>query len=70
MRHLNRLFAVLASLAMLLSAPVLAAAVATVEAVQSPAWRDRDGMTRSRWPRAWNSRAAMSCVPVPVRAPT
>lgn len=45
MRHLNRLFAVLASLAMLLSAPVLAAAVATVEAVQSPAWRDRGGLS-------------------------
>jgi hypothetical protein len=28
-----------------LSAPVFAAAAATVDAVQSPAWRDRDGMT-------------------------
>ncbi len=46
MRPLNRLFAVLASLAMLLSAPaVLAAAAATVEVVQSPAWRDRGGVT-------------------------
>jgi hypothetical protein len=53
MLRFNRLFAVLASLAMLLSAPVFAAAAATVDAVQSPAWRDRDGMT-VRWPRAWN----------------
>lgn len=49
MRPLNRLFAVLAPLAMLLSTPaVLAAAtpaVATVEVVQSPAWLDRDGVT-------------------------
>ncbi len=45
MLRFNRLFAVLASLAMLLSAPVFAAAAATVEAVQSPAWRDRGGMT-------------------------
>jgi hypothetical protein len=45
MPPLNRLFAVLASLAMLLSAPVLAAAAATVEAVQSPAWRDRGGLS-------------------------
>ncbi|MCE9570670.1 MAG: FecR family protein [Rhodocyclales bacterium] len=45
MLRFNRLFAVLASLAMLLSAPVFAAAAATVDAVQSPAWRDRDGMT-------------------------
>ena len=49
MRPVNRLFAVLASLAMLLSAPaVLAAqtvAAATVEVVQSPAWRDRGGVT-------------------------
>jgi hypothetical protein len=45
MRPLNRLFAVFASLAMLLSAPVLAAAAATVEAVQSPAWRDRGGLS-------------------------
>lgn len=46
MRPLNRLFAVLASLALLLFAPsVLAAAAATVELVQSPAWRDRGGVT-------------------------
>jgi len=45
MRPLNRLFAVFASLAMLLSTPVFAAAAATVEAVQSPAWRDRGGVT-------------------------
>jgi hypothetical protein len=45
MLRLNRLFAVLASLALLPSAPVFAAAAATVEAVQSPAWRDRDGIT-------------------------
>ena len=45
MRPLNRLFAVLTSLAMLLPAPVLAAAAATVEAVQSPAWRDRGGLS-------------------------
>ena len=45
MRPLNALFAALASLCMLLSTPSLAAALATVEAVQSPAWRDRDGVT-------------------------
>jgi len=49
MRPSNLLFAVLASLALSLSAPaVLAAATiapATVEAVQSPAWRDREGVT-------------------------
>ena len=45
MRPLNRLFAVFASLALLLSTPVFAAAAATVEAVQSPAWRDRNGVT-------------------------
>lgn len=49
MRPMNRLSAVLAFLAMLLSAPAIlaapAAAAATVEAVQSPAWRDRGGMT-------------------------
>ena len=45
MRPLNLLFAVLASLALLPSMPVLAAAAATVEAVQSPAWRDRGGIT-------------------------
>lgn len=45
MRPLNALFAVLASLGMLLSTPSLAAAAAIVEAVQSPAWRDRGGLT-------------------------
>jgi hypothetical protein len=45
MRFWTPLCAVLASLAMLASAPVLAAAAATVEAVQSPAWRDRGGVT-------------------------
>ena len=45
MRPLNLLCAVLAHLALLLSMPVLAAAAATVEAVQSPAWRDRGGIT-------------------------
>lgn len=45
MRLLTRLPAVFACLALLLSAPVFAAAAATVEAVQSPAWRDRDGIT-------------------------
>ncbi|MCX7165775.1 MAG: FecR domain-containing protein [Rhodocyclales bacterium] len=44
---MNLLFAVLASLALLLSTPVVlaATAAATVEAVQAPAWRDRDGIT-------------------------
>ena len=49
MRPLNRLFAVFAPLALLLSTPAVlaapAAAAATVEAVQSPAWRDRNGVT-------------------------
>jgi hypothetical protein len=49
MRPLNRLSAVLAFLAMMLAAPAILAApapaAATVEAVQSPAWRDRGGMT-------------------------
>jgi hypothetical protein len=45
MRSLKRLFAVLASFAMLLPATVFAAAAATVEAVQSPAWRDRGGIS-------------------------
>jgi len=46
MRPSNCLFAVLASLATLLSTPaVLAAPAAIVEAVQSPAWRDRAGIT-------------------------
>ena len=49
MLRFNRLFAVPACLAMLLSTPTVLAAVATapatVEAVQSPAWRDRDGIT-------------------------
>lgn len=46
MRPLNLLFAVLVPLAVLLSTPVvLATPVATVEVVQSPAWRDRGGLT-------------------------
>ena len=46
MRPPNRLFAALASLVLLLPAPaVLVAAAATVEVVQSPAWRDRGGVT-------------------------
>lgn len=45
MRISNRLFAVLGPLALLLSTPLLAAPAATVETVQSPAWRDRDGLT-------------------------
>jgi hypothetical protein len=42
---MNRLFALFASIALLLPAAVFAAAPATVEAVQSPAWRDRGGIT-------------------------
>ncbi|MDK9713484.1 MAG: FecR domain-containing protein [Sulfuritalea sp.] len=45
MRPLNALFAVFAGIALALSAPVFASAAATVEAVQSPAWRDRGGVT-------------------------
>jgi hypothetical protein len=49
MMHLNSFFAALVPLALLLSTPaVLAAAAApaaTVEAVQSPAWRDRGSVT-------------------------
>ncbi len=49
MRPLTRLFAVLIPLALLLSTPAVLAApaapAATVEAVQSPAWRDRGGVT-------------------------
>ena len=45
MHPLNALLPVLASLGMLLSTPGFAAAAATVEAVQSPAWRDRGGVT-------------------------
>jgi len=49
MRRSNLLFAVLASLALSLSAPAVFAATtiapATVEAVQAPAWRDREGIT-------------------------
>jgi hypothetical protein len=45
MRPLNALFAVFAGIALTLSAPVFASAAATVEAVQSPAWRDRGGVT-------------------------
>ncbi|MDP2824414.1 MAG: FecR family protein [Sulfuritalea sp.] len=45
MSPFSRVFAVFAFLAPLFPAPVLAAAAATVEAVQSPAWRDRGGIT-------------------------
>ena len=45
MHPLNALLPVLASLGILLSTPAFAAAAATVEAVQSPAWRDRGGVT-------------------------
>ena len=45
MRPHTRFFALLAFLVTLLSAPAFAAAVATVEAVQSPAWRDRGGIS-------------------------
>jgi len=46
MQRLTRLFTVLVPLALLLSTPmVFAAPAATVEAVQSPAWRDRGGVT-------------------------
>ena len=45
MRPMNRLSAVLAPLALLLSTLVMAAPAATVEAVQAPAWRDRGGST-------------------------
>jgi hypothetical protein len=45
MRLVKPLFAVFASIALLLPAAAIAAAPATVEAVQSPAWRDRDGFT-------------------------
>jgi hypothetical protein len=45
MRPLNALFAVLATVAALLSASAHAAAAATVEAVQAPAWRDRGGIS-------------------------
>jgi len=46
MQRLTRLSTVLVPLALLLSTPmVFAAPAATVEAVQSPAWRDRGGVT-------------------------
>ena len=45
MALLPRLFAVSGFLALLFATAVLAAAPATVEAVQSPAWRDRGGVT-------------------------
>lgn len=45
MSPLSRVLAVVAVLASLFPAPVLAAAAATVEAVQAPAWRDRNGIT-------------------------
>jgi len=45
MRLLNRLFAALATGILLQSAAAWAVAPATVEVVQSPAWRDRNGYT-------------------------
>ena len=45
MRLVKPLFAVFASLELLLSTTVFAAAPAIVEVVQSPAWRDRNGFT-------------------------
>lgn len=45
MLRFTRFSALLAALALLLSTPVSAAVAATVEAVKSPAWRDRDGLT-------------------------
>lgn len=45
MRSLNPVLAALAALALPMSTPVLAVAAATVETVQSPAWRDRDGLS-------------------------
>lgn len=45
MRPLSTLFTVLASVVLLFPAAVFAAAPATVEAVQAPAWRDRGGVT-------------------------
>ncbi|MCX7164227.1 MAG: FecR family protein [Rhodocyclales bacterium] len=45
MRPQNRLSTVVAVLALLLSTLVMAAPAATVEAVQSPAWRERGGNT-------------------------
>ena len=45
MRSMDRLLAVFAAIALLLPAAVFAAAPATVEAVQAPAWRDRGGVT-------------------------
>lgn len=45
MRSMHRLFAVFASIALLLPAAASAAAPAAIEAVQSPAWRDRGGIT-------------------------
>lgn len=45
MSRLRRLLAVFAVVSLGWSGPVLAVAAATVEAVQSPAWRDRGGVT-------------------------
>lgn len=45
MRLVKPLFAVFASLVLLLSTTVFAAAPAIVEVVQAPAWRDRNGFT-------------------------
>ena len=45
MSHLRGFLAVFAVISLGWSGPVLAVAAATVEAVQSPAWRDRGGIT-------------------------
>ncbi|MDO8787467.1 MAG: FecR domain-containing protein [Sulfuritalea sp.] len=45
MRPFNLILAVVAAVVLLPSAAAFAAAPATVEAVQAPAWRDRDGVT-------------------------
>lgn len=45
MSSLNRVLALLAALALPLPSPALAAAPATVEAVQAPVWRDRGDIT-------------------------
>lgn len=44
MRPLKALLAVLATLGLVMPMPTLAATLATVEAVQAPAWRDRGGI--------------------------
>ncbi|NJD33474.1 MAG: hypothetical protein FIA96_01300 [Betaproteobacteria bacterium] len=47
MPPLSRVLTALAWLLLTFSAPAQAAAAATVEVVQSPAWRDRDGFTEA-----------------------